>query len=60
MLRVGVVGVNNIGRIHAATYRDDSLSDLVARCNIGEMKTAAPADTTLYAEGGPTRRTGRA
>ncbi len=34
MLRVGVIGVNNIGRIHAGVYRDDPLADLVAVCDL--------------------------
>jgi len=34
MLRVGVIGVNNIGRIHTAIYRDDPLADLVAVCDL--------------------------
>ena len=34
MLRVAVIGVGNIGNIHAPNYKSDPLSELVAVCDI--------------------------
>jgi predicted dehydrogenase len=43
MIRVGVVGMGNIGKLHAAVYRDDPLSELVAVCDAVAEKAEAAA-----------------
>ena len=42
-LRVAVVGLGNIGRNHATTYQKDSLSDLVAVCDMDRSRADAAA-----------------
>lgn len=41
--RVGVVGMGGIGRQHAATYRGDALSELVAVCDMDRARADAAA-----------------
>jgi predicted dehydrogenase len=42
-LRVGVVGVGNIGSIHAGVYKDHPKAELVAVCDISKEKADAAA-----------------
>ncbi|MCY9669193.1 Gfo/Idh/MocA family oxidoreductase [Paenibacillus alginolyticus] len=42
-LRVGVVGVGNIGSIHAGVYKDHAKTELVAVCDIVKEKADAAA-----------------
>ncbi|TAK20496.1 MAG: Gfo/Idh/MocA family oxidoreductase [Chloroflexota bacterium] len=41
MVRVGIVGAGNIGRIHARSYRETPGAELVAVCDLVPEKTAA-------------------
>jgi predicted dehydrogenase len=43
MIRVGVVGVGNIGSIHAQVYKDNPKCELVAVCDIVKEKADAAA-----------------
>jgi predicted dehydrogenase len=43
MVRVGVVGVGNIGSIHAQVYKDNPKCELVAVCDIVKEKADAAA-----------------
>ena len=38
MLRVGIVGAGNIGRIHASAYKQHQLADLVGICDVVKEK----------------------
>ena len=42
-LKVGVVGVGNIGSIHAGVYKDNPNAELVAVCDIIPEKADAAA-----------------
>jgi len=42
-LKVGVVGMGGIGHIHAASYRQDALAELVAVCDVVKEKADAAA-----------------
>ena len=43
MLRVGVIGLNNIGKIHARMYRDDPGAELVCVCDMMAERADAAA-----------------
>ena len=43
MVRVGVVGVGNIGSIHAQVYKDNPKCEIVAVCDIIKEKADAAA-----------------
>ncbi len=43
-LKVGVVGIGNIGSIHAGIYRDHAKTELVAVCDIVKEKADAAAE----------------
>lgn len=37
-LKVGIVGVGNIGSIHASVYHENPLTEIVAVCDIDQTK----------------------
>ena len=43
MLRVGVIGMGNIGKTHASAYQSDPLADLVAVCDLDRQRADAAA-----------------
>ena len=43
-LKVGVVGVGNIGTIHAGVYKDNPKTELVVVCDIIKEKADAAAE----------------
>ncbi len=50
MVKVGIVGVGNIGSIHADVYKNNPKCKVVAVCNIIKAKAdAAAASTELLA-----------
>ena len=61
MLKVAVVGLGNIGNIHASVYASDDLADLVAVCDIIPERADKAAQqarrTRLLQRGRPARRT---
>lgn len=42
-VKIGIVGMNGIGNLHAACYKEDELADLVAVCDVVQERADAAA-----------------
>ncbi|MDF2662660.1 MAG: putative oxidoreductase domain protein, partial [Paenibacillus sp.] len=43
-LKIGIVGLNGIGKNHAACYQEDDLADLIAVCDVVKERADAVAE----------------
>jgi UDP-N-acetylglucosamine 3-dehydrogenase len=48
MIRVAVVGVNNIGKIHCRSYRQHPDTELAAVCDLMEERASAAGRELVY------------